>query len=449
MARPWRHITAARTLILAALFVLTPSAGQSQTAAPLDSDLRGHGGPVRAMAVLSDGATLVTGGFDSTLIVWDLASGRAKRVLRFHGSTVNAISALPGGCFASGGEDGRIALWCGEGASPQRVLEGHTAPVTHLAVSGDGTQLASASFDRTVRLWPLQAGGVDQALATQTFEGFSAPVNAVAFWPANQGLLAGGYDGGLRVIPLDASGVALRANLGVPINAIAIDAAGLPLIAGADGHIRVLGPDLAITADIDVGTGPLTALALSPDGSRIATAGMRTQVTLIDRATRTVAFEILGPGLPVWSLAYGPGGAELFTGGQDRAVRRWDGATAKPSGRDVATAGAPETLPLASERGAQVFRACQACHGVTPGDTNRAGPTLAGLFGRRIASQPGYAYSDGLKKLELVWTPETFTQLFTLGPALYTPGTKMPEQTLTDAGDRDALIAWLARVTAP
>ena len=43
-----------------------------------------------------------------------------------------------------------------------------------------------------------------------------------------------------------------------------------------------------------------------------------------------------------------------------------------------------EALPLTTERGAEVFRACRACHGLTPHETLKAGPTLAGLFGRRI-----------------------------------------------------------------
>ena len=64
--------------------------------------------------------------------------------------------------------------------------------------------------------------------------------------------------------------------------------------------------------------------------------------------------------------------------------------------------------PLAAygdDRGAQVFRACVACHTLTPDEGNRAGPTLHGVFGRRIATLPGYNFSPALKKLDIVWTP--------------------------------------------
>jgi len=58
---------------------------------------------------------------------------------------------------------------------------------------------------------------------------------------------------------------------------------------------------------------------------------------------------------------------------------------------------------------------------------NRAGRTLAGIFGRRIATLPGYKFSEALAKLDIVWTPETVSKLFEIGPMAYTPGTKMPE----------------------
>ncbi len=78
----------------------------------------------------------------------------------------------------------------------------------------------------------------------------------------------------------------------------------------------------------------------------------------------------------------------------------------------------------------------------------KAGPTLHRLFGRRIASLPGYNYSEALKALDIVWTPETVARLFEIGPMQYTPGTKMPEQTIGSAEDRAALVAFLARATA-
>ncbi len=56
-------------------------------------------------------------------------------------------------------------------------------------------------------------------------------------------------------------------------------------------------------------------------------------------------------------------------------------------------------------------------------------------------------FSDALKQLDIVWNAQTIARLFEIGPIAYTPGTKMPEQTIDDAADRRALVDWLARVT--
>ena len=69
------------------------------------------------------------------------------------------------------------------------------------------------------------------------------------------------------------------------------------------------------------------------------------------------------------------------------------------------------------------------------------------MFGRRIATAPGYNFSDTLKRLDIGWTAETIGKLFEIGPSRYTPGTKMPEQVISDRTDREALVRFLERAT--
>jgi cytochrome c len=192
---------------------------------------------------------------------------------------------------------------------------------------------------------------------------------------------------------------------------------------------------------------PIIALAISGDGKLIAAAGIRGSVTIVEREQRRIARTLVGPGLPVWSVAFFPDNKTLLTGGADRMVRRWDASTGEPIG--AVNVGAPED-PLAAyagDPGAEVFRACVACHTLNDKDGPRAGPTLAGIFGRRIASLPGYNFSPALKHLDIIWTPETVAKLFEVGPATYTPGTKMPEQTIGSADDREALVQFLEKAT--
>ncbi len=409
-----------------------------------DPALRGHGGPVRALITLPDGRTLVSGGFDSAIIVWDADSGAALRVLRFHDSTVNALAATPDGCFVSGGEDGRIAQWCGDASRPRRVLTGHQGPISALAVAADGRAVASASWDRRVLLWSLD----QPEPAPRTLIEHTAPANGVAFTRDGRSVVSAVYDGTVQITPLTPGAATYTLQLPTAINGLAVAPDGAFWLAAADGRLRVVDAQLRAKGEIELPDGPLTALTITADGRQIAVAGLRTPVTILNISNMTPVAKILGPGLPVWALAFSSDGTRLFSGGADRAVRRWDvDAGGAPVGsisapHEVTTAPARGTAP---EPGAELFKACQACHTVAADQGHRAGPTLHGVFGRRIGTAPGYAYSDALKQMAIVWTAETISKLFEVGPSAYTPGTKMPEQRITNPDDRKALIEWLER----
>ncbi len=79
--------------------------------------MRGHGGPVRALAVSPDGRVAISGSFDSSAILWDIEQGLAVSVLRGHDSSVNAGGGAPDGRFVTAGEDGRVLVWRGPGGA--------------------------------------------------------------------------------------------------------------------------------------------------------------------------------------------------------------------------------------------------------------------------------------------------------------------------------------------
>jgi cytochrome c len=418
-------------LVLALALALTATA---------QAQLRGHGGPVRALAISSDGKLAVSGSFDTSAIRWSLERNAAIEVLRFHEGAVNAVAYLPDGRVATAGEDGRIALWRAGEPQPVAVLEGHTAPVVALAVSPDGKMLASASWDHSARLWPLDGG------APRVLEGHTQNVNGVAFARNGRAVVTVGYDATLRIFPSDGGAPAV-VTLPSPLNAVAVAPDGEIVTAGADGKVYLLSSAGELRSEIEAAPAPIIAIAVSGDGKLIAAAGIRGSVAIVERAARRLERTLVGPGLPVWSAAFLPDSRTLLTGGADRAIRRWDALTGEPIGTVVMGAPADPLAAFAGDPGAEVFRACVACHTLSPDQGNRAGPTLAGLFGRRIASLPGYNFSAALKKLDIVWTPETVSKLFELGPSTYTPGTKMPEQTIGSPADRTALVKFLEKAT--
>ncbi len=117
----------------------------------------------------------------------------------------------------------------------------------------------------------------------------------------------------------------------------------------------------------------------------IAVAGLKGGIAVIERASRRIIQRLTGPGLPVWSMAFAGDSRTLLTGGADRVdpalgrgrrqadVKHDSRADRRP--RRIR----PSAAPL-------VFRACRACHTLTPDEDMRAGPTLPAYSG--AASRP-------------------------------------------------------------
>jgi len=402
-----------------------------------------HGGPVRAIAVGPAG--LASGGLDQAVIFWS-PSGQPRLVSRWHRGAVEALIAIPGGGFASAADDGSIAIWPAMGAVvPDATLQGHAGPV--LALASDGVRLASGGFDGVVRIR-------DGDGAVTAFEGHRGAVTGLAFTPP--GLVSAGRDGTLRLWPegrvLAEYGAPLAAlvalgsgaGTGVPDGAgSAFGGAGATTgsaggagvaAAGADGVIRL--PD-----GRELATGPRPLVALAERDGILAAGSIGGDVGLWDWRAGRLLRVLDGPGLPVWSLGFAADGT-LWTGGADRQLRRWDVMSGRPLAETAVAAWAP---PAGADlAGARVFRACQACHALGADAPAMAGPTLHRLFGRRMGSVPGYAYSERLARGDIVWTPEAVADLFTRGPDVVTPGTRMPVQTVGNAEDLAALLRFLA-----
>jgi cytochrome c len=91
------------------------------------------------------------------------------------------------------------------------------------------------------------------------------------------------------------------------------------------------------------------------------------------------------------------------------------------------------------ERGKDLFvRRCSGCHAP---DLNKEGPHLRGVYGRKAASAPGFAYSDALKKAAIRWDDASLDRWLS-DPDSMAPDTDMAFR-LTDAEERKAVIAYL------
>ena len=430
--------------------VLAYFASALLAAAPAGAtELVGHGGAVRALAASADGRLLLSGSFDTSLIVWRPDDRAPLHRLLGHEAAVNAVALAPDGATAvSGGEDGLLLAWDAATGAPRWRLA-LESKVLAVALEPERGLVAVGTADGRIRLVGLAEGAVRATAGLER----SRPT-ALLFVDEGS-LLVATHEGALWAVDpdrgtvnegLSGSGFAITGLVRIDADRIAA--------ASIDGIVRLRRlPDLALEGELAGHEAPISALAAQPGGARLASGDIKGRI-VIWSLPEGRAERVLEPHRgPVWDLAFVGTPPALWSAGNDSIVRRWSEGDPPLSPVDpadttakAAAAGAP---PGEGERGAKLFRACAACHTVTADGGNRAGPTLYRLFGRPAGSVPGYPYSETLAKSGIVWSEETVDRLFALGPETFTPGSKMPLQRMADPADRAALIAYLKRVTTP
>ncbi len=96
--------------------------------------------------------------------------------------------------------------------------------------------------------------------------------------------------------------------------------------------------------------------------------------------------------------------------------------------------------------GESKFALCSTCHSLPAGAPNMTGPNLHGIFGRKAATAPNFAYSDVLKASGWTWDAARIDTWIT-DPKVALPGTKMTFAGLKDPKDRTDVIAYLMVMT--
>ena len=416
-----------RRLILALTLIPLPALGEFFT-------LKGHGGPIMGISAAPDGR-IATASFDNSVGLW---TGRIPEWLEGHEAAVNSV-AFNSTAIYSAGDDFTLRRWPGG-----TVVGRHKGKI--VAVAASKTLVATASWDGTIGLWPVD--GSEPRFLGPTGSG----VNAVAFSPEESHLYSAGVDGSLRVWDI-ASGQETDRLIehGFGINELVLNSHDGWIAYGAvDGVTRILDLATRKERDFTLDRRPILALALSPDRSLLAVGDGEGYIMVIDTNEWGIAqdFRATLRG-PVWALAFSSNGQNIHAGGIDEAMFSWP--VSSLHGQEQMAIGEPNFLkdPDLMENGERQFaRKCSICHSLTQDGLRRAGPSLHGILGRKAGAVPGYFYSETLQDSDIVWNEETINALFDEGPDRYISGSKMPMQRITVAQDRIDLIEFLRHATA-
>ncbi|MEV0679823.1 WD40 repeat domain-containing protein [Actinosynnema sp. NPDC050436] len=313
---------------------------------PLATQLVGHEGAVYLTSFSSDGNTLATASYDSTVRLWDLRDrDHPKQLgppLRGHRSWVSsAVFSPDGGTLATAGDDGTVRLWDvtdpGRPRALGQPLVGDHGTVYLVAFAPDGRTLVTANEDHTAQLWDVADPAAPTPLGAPLGL-HSGQVRSVAFSPDGRVLAVGGDD---RTVVLWDVGDRTRPRpLGPPlagydgiVRSVAFSPDGRVLATGSDDRTVRLWDVTDPAAATPLGrpltdhTGPVWSVAFNRDG-RVLASGSSDGTARLWNVTDPAHPLVIGRPLTgrngtIYAVAFSPDGYHLATGSQDPAVRLW------------------------------------------------------------------------------------------------------------------------------
>ncbi|MEH2233771.1 MAG: caspase family protein [Nostoc sp.] len=288
--------------------------------------LNGHTAEVQSLSWSGNAKTIATGSADRTAKIWQVSDGHLLRTFSGYKDFVNSVSFSPDGeILAIASADKTVKLWRVSDGLLQKTLLGHSAGVSSVAFSPDG-QIASASEDKTVRLW-RRDGTLLRSIAAH-----NAGVLSVNFSHDGQTLASTSADSTIKLWSYK-DGFLRQTLLG---HSIAVYSASFSpddqtlVSAGADKTVRLWQRDDPLFKTLTGNQGQLYSVSFSPDGQTLATAGLDTTIKLWRTRDGTLrqtleghSTSVYGHSDEVYGLAFSPDGETLASASQDHYIKLW------------------------------------------------------------------------------------------------------------------------------
>ncbi|GAB1211518.1 hypothetical protein ATERTT37_000641 [Aspergillus terreus] len=331
--------------------------------------LQGHSGSVYAVAFSPDGHTIVSGSDDNTIKLWNAATGEQLHTLQGHSGSVYAVAFSPDGyTIVSGSDDDSIKLWNAATGEQLQTFQGHSDSVYAVAFSPDGYTIVSGSGDSTIKLWNAATGE-----QLQTLRGHSGSVYAVAFSPDGHTIVSGSGDSTIKLWNA-ATGEQLHTLRGYLdwVYAVAFSPDGYTIVSGSDDNTIKLW-NAATGEQLQTLQGHsdwVHAVAFSPDGHTIVSGSDDNTIKLWNAATGEQLHTLQGHSRSVRTVAFSPDGHTIVSGSFDDTIKLWNAATGEQlhtlqghSGSVYAVAFSPDGYTIVSGSGDNTIKLWNAATG--------------------------------------------------------------------------------------